>query len=773
MTGEEERFQQAMNQGHSAAWDQLWDKAANHYQQALEVYPDNPKALTSLALARYELQEYVKALKLYMQAAKLTPNDPLPLEKVAELLERTGDLDRAVKIYLDVAEMYAKTRDPDKAIENWSRVVSLEPEHLLAHSRLALVYERLGRKQQAVVEYLAIASLLQHKGEVQNAIQAVNRALQVLPESNEARQAVSMLRSGRPLPKPHRPRGVTAPLTMAKVRLLEAPEEIEKESLQVDPIQEARQKALTILAGLLFEQEDEQQSEGSRHGLQSIVRGTGVFGQPKIDHTKMMLHLSQAIDLQSRGEDDQAINELERAMDVGLDDPAAYFDLGLLLASGDRLESAVRNLQRSVKHTSFALGARLLLGQTLQKMGRLKEASIEFLEALRLADAKSVPAEKYDELFQLYEPIIEAFNQHTDASAQENLCSNIKELLVRSDWRSHMVRARQQLPAQSKDAPPVPLAEMLTMASSSQVVESLTKVHQLARRGKVRTAMEEAFHAIQFAPTYLPLHICIGDLLIQEGNIQDAVTKYTIVAQSYSVRGEANRAINLLRRVIELSPLDMEARNRLIDLMIARGQTEAAILEYLNLAEVFYNLADLPNARKTYTSALRYAQQANIDRSIRVKVLHRMADIDLQSLDWRQALRVFEQIRTLEPDDSKARTMLLDINFKLGQPALAIAELDNYISHLLSSGKDTQALEFLETATEENPTQASIRRRLAELYRQMGRPQEAIEQLDIAGEILLDEGDRDGAIETVMAILALNPPNVTDYQTLLAELRKT
>ncbi len=62
----------------------------------------------------------------------------------------------------------------------------------------------------------------------------------------------------------------------------------------------------------------------------------------------------------------------------------------------------------------------------------------------------------------------------------------------------------------------MPLAEMLTEATSGQLVESLAKVNQLARANKLLTAMEEAYYALKFAPTYLPLHICIGDLLVQE-----------------------------------------------------------------------------------------------------------------------------------------------------------------------------------------------------------------------------------------------------------------
>jgi tetratricopeptide (TPR) repeat protein len=770
MTGNQNIFQEAINQGHSAAWDQDWEQAANFYRQAMEEFPDNSKALTSLALALFELQKFEEAREYYQRAAELSPNDPIPLQKIAEIQERVGNLSIATKIYMDVAELFARSKDVEKAIENWSRVVSLDPEHLPAHSRLALIYERLGRSTQALVEYLSIASLLQHNGEIQKATQTVNHALQVIPDSKEAKQALSMLQTGKILPKPRRSRGVTGPLMMAQVRQLELPKSIGDERPKLDPIQDAKQKALTMLADLLFEQGDTQSIQ-ARQGLQSIIKGTGALGHAQIDQTKIILHLSQVIDMQSHGQDDQAIPELERAIEAGLDNSAAYYDLGLLLSKSERLESAVRNLQRAVKHELFGLGARLLLGLTLYKMERTKEASIEYLEALRIADAESVPADQAEELSQLYEPLIEAFIQQADTKLQKRICENISKLLIRPDWRDQTRRARQQLPAQPAGSPPVPLAEILTEATSSQVVESLAKVNQLARAHKIRAAMEEAFYALKFAPTYLPLHICIGDLLFQEDRMPEAIKKYSVVAESYSIRGEANRAINLLKKVVELAPMDMEARNHLIDLMMARGNNQETVREFLKLAETYYSLADLAMARKTFTRALRFAQQANVDRDTKVKLLHRMADIDMQSLDWRSALRIFEQVRTLEPDDEASRDMLIDLNIRLGQSSQALAELDNYLNHLISTNHQTKAVEYINSKIQENPTQPALHRRLAEIYRQMERKEDAIEQLDIAGEMFIQAGNRSAAIEAIMAILALNPINTNDYQKLLAELQ--
>jgi tetratricopeptide (TPR) repeat protein len=489
------------------------------------------------------------------------------------------------------------------------------------------------------------------------------------------------------------------------------------------------------------------------------------------DRTKIMLHLGQAIDAQTKQQDDMAAEELDKAVEAGFNDPAIHFDLGLLRSSGERVETALRHLQHAVKNEDYAMAARLLMGQIERKLGRLSAAVAEYMEALKTADALVVPPEQANELRQLYEPLIEAQNTQTDQAYLEQLCNNIHQLLVRPNWRAQVAQAREQLPKTAEDSQLLPLAEILTQAQSSQVIDAITKVRHLAREGHLRSAMDEAFESLKYAPSYLPLHSLIGDLLIQEGRNQDAITKYSVVAQAYSVRGEAAQAVTLLRRIVTVAPMDLAARTRLIDQLAARGQLDEAISEYMDLAEIYYRLAELDMARKTYTTALRLAQQGGAKRTWSVKLMRRMADIDMQRLDLRQAMRIFEQIRTIEPGDLGVRKSLIDLNLRLNQPPQAAAELDNMVAYLQSASRRPEAIPFLEDLLGEYPQQAVLRKYLAEEYRQAEKFTEAIEQLDVLGDMLLTAGDRAGAIQAIEGIVALNPPNIDDYRTLLAKVK--
>jgi len=217
--------------------------------------------------------------------------------------------------------------------------------------------------------------------------------------------------------------------------------------------------------------------------------------------------------------------------------------------------------------------------------------------------------------------------------------------------------------------------------------------------------------------------------------------------------------------------MDLKARSRLIDQLVARGEIDDAISEYLEVADIYYRLAELDMARKTYTNALRVVQQANADRSWNVHILQRMADIDMQRLDWKQAMRIFEQIRTLRPDDIAVRKSLIDLNLRLDQQPQAIVELENYISYLDTNGKGDQIIPFLEELVKENENRIILRRALAEHYKQAGQTEAAISQLDAIGEMLIEEGKIGEAASTIRQILSFNPPNAEEYQQLLQQLK--
>ena len=79
---------------------------------------------------------------------------------------------------------------------------------------------------------------------------------------------------------------------------------------------------------------------------------------------------------------------------------------------------------------------------------------------------------------------------------------------------------------------------------------------------------------------------------------------------------------------------------------------------------------------------------------------------------------------------------------------------------------------MLKDAIQLRPQEMSLRALLARVYTQQGMKREAIAELDALGEMQLEAGLRDEAVQTVKQIIALEPENVEAYRQLLDHIRR-
>lgn len=798
MPGRRDVFEQALRQGHLAAWDQQWERAIAAYRKAIEEFPEDANALSSLGLALLQGESLDAALVVYERASQVAPGDPVPLEQSANILERLGRFEEASPQYMAVAEIHLARRDVDKAIENWARASRLTPDLLLAHQRLALAYERTGKRGPATAAYLAAARLLQSTGDNDKAMQAAERARALEPRNADVLRAIELLRQGSLLPRMPRPGGATDALratrpafvspdplavgeAAATVTAERSGSAIEDGRGESGPSDAACQRALAALATYMFgEVADQDRAEGLSTSAPAASADAHRLPTTPAGRELIITQLGQAIDAHRRGDAPAAVAAYEQAIGAGLAHPAAHLCLGLLyqeIAAGTGSPApnkAEPHFLAAVAHPDYRTGANFALAQLYRAEGKAGAAVGPLLEVLRDVDMQTVPPERAEDLGQLYETIIEGLARSDDTAQAAALVENLAGFLSGPGWWQRILAARRQLDAAGdrEDGTIAPLAEMLSMPGTEQVLESLRLIDQYVEKGYLASAMDEAHRAIEFAPTYLPVHLRLASMLSAENRLPAAIEKYAVVAEAYEVRGEIPRASRILEQVVRLAPMDQNIRTRLIDLLTLQNRDDEALGQYMDLAEIYYRMVDLDSARKTFADALRLAQRSGSERVWSVKILHAMGDIDLQRLDWRQALRVYQQIKTLAPSDEKARAILIDLKFRLGQRYQALTEVDDLLRYRLQEGQVDQAITFLEESVRQRSDETGLRTRLARFYQERGRKVEAITQLDAVGEIQLKAGQSTEAAATVRAILALDPPPgaAEGYRQLLTQL---
>ncbi len=772
MAGNREVYEQALRQGNSAAWDQKWEQAITAYQRALTEFPGDPVAMDHLGLAYMQSGQLEQAQSVYQEAIRTDSHNPIPHEKIAEILERSGKVVESVQLRLSAAELFLASHEADKAIDNWLAAARLVPENMVARSRLALAFERTGQPKQAVTEYLALAAIMQRARQPEKAMQAVEQGMKILPDSPELARARSALKSGKMLaiPAPYKP-GMTGMLTPPGMQPEPAapaprPATTSLEQRSTSPQDAAQKKAMAVLAEKLFEA-DRDTFDQRRTSIDQFTRGEDKASSAHADQNR---YLALAIDAYSRQQQKEAMQYFDRAFRVGFEHPAASFLFGTLQLAEGQLEQAMLSLQKAVEHPDLSMGAHYILGRACRDSGKPYQSAIHFLSALRLADMNTVPEDQRDALQRTYEAFLEVPESEQEGDQWNQTGERIESLLTSPDWESRLRLARAQLDAQSDAPGTAPLAEMLSLGKPQALIEAMGYLDLAVQRGFWRTAMEQAMLALDHGPTYLPLHLRITEIQLKEDKQTEALSKLALIARTYRIRGETLQAAKTYERVLQINPMDVNSRTELINLLVQQGDLRSALSFYLDLADVYTQLADLEGARQTYESALMLAIRNNADKSWQIQLLYRLGDLYMQRLDYRAALQTFQRLQQLDPTDEKAGTQLVDLMMRLGKVTDAQNLIDSVSREWTRIGRQDQVLAWLEELVRVRPEEALLRRKLAETYQQRGRIAEAIGQLDALGDAQVEAGNIPDAILTVRAILALRPPNAEGYQDLLQKL---
>lgn len=200
-----------------------YDPAVDVFRASIKRHPESARLRVGLGIAQYSRGDYRDAVQSFCEAADLAPSDPRPyqflgemygvspemaqeistrlarfvethpknalshfhyamslrkdsgetagaeeLRRIEALLKRAVQLDpRLAKGFFELGVLQAEQQRYDDAIENLRRATALQPTLSQAHYRLALVYQRTGRKDLAAKELETFRQLTASGGDKQ------------------------------------------------------------------------------------------------------------------------------------------------------------------------------------------------------------------------------------------------------------------------------------------------------------------------------------------------------------------------------------------------------------------------------------------------------------------------------------------------------------------------------------------------------------------------------------------------------------------------------
>jgi pilus assembly protein FimV len=127
----------------------------------------------------------VKGIAMYKKIGKLKPSLESVL-KLAELYTQQGLFNDARAQYLQVAEEFLRAGELEQSVRIFQKILEMDPENVAMRVRLAEVYIRLGKKNEAWQIFSAAAETLRSRGSRSGAEEILQRMLTLDPGNSYA-----------------------------------------------------------------------------------------------------------------------------------------------------------------------------------------------------------------------------------------------------------------------------------------------------------------------------------------------------------------------------------------------------------------------------------------------------------------------------------------------------------------------------------------------------------------------------------------------------------
>ena len=667
MAGDQRKFQIAMLHGDRFFDQSKWADAMKAYRYALAEFPNNAAAILGFGKAALSSGHTDMARKAFVQALRINPTNLESLALMADVQERSGQLDAAAETFLRMGNVHASRSDLDTAIEFWIRATKLTTGNVSAHTRLADALVQQQKLRLAAREYLTLASIFQRQGDISQAKNYVGLAQELLPSDPGVLEAMEAIEIGDQI-QPRKISDKPAEPEIVEPTSDEFSGEDGEDPFGLDElfsggadepqlssgglVEGARKRALEELANLIFEDSD----------------------NPHV------MAIMQAVDMQSRDELVEAINQYRQAIESGVESSALYYNLGLLYREQGQLSEAAENLDRAVNSEPYGSAAHFVLGETYLATNDQHQAIKHFVDAVAAIDMQTVSGNRSYELAQKYEGFADTFYNQSGYEQIQQFTLALQNFFSNPNWEQKVYEARVRMNSLSDDDTTMSLAEFLETPETEVMVTTLATTSDYIRQKFFMTASEECLRAIQKVPSFLPLHARLAEILLKQNRTDDAINKYLYISRVYQMRNQMDQAINVYQKILKLAPMDVVVRSKLIDLYASYDNHEAALEEYLILADSYYQLAQVDRALEKYTESINLAEQTGNGLQWKQQALFRIADIYNQRFDWPKATDSLEQLRQLQPNNEQVISQLIDLYFKQGKTSQALGRLDELLA---------------------------------------------------------------------------------------------
>lgn len=731
MVRSKQAYETALQQGYTYAWDEDWERAAEEYRRAAEEFPEDPLPHSLLGLALQEASRLEEALSAYLQARELAPQDSAARKRIVEIYLRLERVKEAQEALMTLAQLYEVQGAEEELLKTLQDAVRLDPQNVSPQERLAQAYLEQGDPQSAAARFVALAQSLLPLGDPGPVLNSVRKALQLDRDNAEAR-------------------GLLFDLLQDPAFLVQTvPDTLYPPGPATQGMTQVRSRLLELLR-----------------------REESSWGASSADSLEEVLAILQVIDLERRGMWSEALAEYEGIPEIRLAPREINLMRGFLSARIGECDEA-QTLLDQVADADDSPAIQHALGECYLTHAGPQEALPYLMECLRLLDLSYALPGQIPSLQHAYTRIQKAYQEKEGRDARR-MAFLLAGLLGNEEWQERIKEMRESLDDLATTGLAIPIYEVLELPQPEEFLVSLQRIREAVRQGQHFTALEETYRALEMWNDYIPLHILLAEVLAGEGRGQEAADKYMHVAAVYQIRGEAYLAQRALERAMVLAPQEMRIRRKFLDFLVEQGKVEEALEGYLGMGRTYEELQRSDDALRAYREGLELVGRSSDALRWRVRILEHLAGLQNKLGAVREALDLYEEMKSLDPQNYSVRRILITLHLHLESLDAALQELDDLLAvykEQEEGGKAVEALQdFLSNGRLPFPFLLEVQERLARTYEELGMKTQTIAVLNFLCGMLLGAGRRREAQEAVRRIIALEPENMEEYQALLARL---
>ncbi len=123
-----------------------------------------------------------KALAEFLNAIREDPKDTRTWLRIAEIHVKRSENDKATEVYLRTADLYSEQGFFQRAVAVYKNIVKLSPGFVNAYTKLADIYKQLGLLSDAVGQLELAASVHQKAGRATEAMAAMRQIVEMNPD---------------------------------------------------------------------------------------------------------------------------------------------------------------------------------------------------------------------------------------------------------------------------------------------------------------------------------------------------------------------------------------------------------------------------------------------------------------------------------------------------------------------------------------------------------------------------------------------------------------